>query len=63
MQTAVAFFAEKNGKTYFGRSGKYFKNGIVAVVLRGGRWVGFNLNKEVYGSGNDPVPCIAPAAQ
>ena len=28
-----------------------------------GRWVGFNLKKEVYGSGNDPKPLIIPAAK
>ena len=25
-----------------------------------GRWVGFNLNKELYGSGNDPKPLVIP---
>ena len=28
-----------------------------------GRWVGFNLKKELYGSGNDPEPLIVPAAK
>ena len=26
-----------------------------------GRWVGFNLNRELYGKGNDPEPLIVPA--
>ena len=28
-----------------------------------GRWVGFNLRKELYGGGNDPDPFIVPAAR
>jgi len=28
-----------------------------------GRWVGFNLKKELYGNGNDPKPHIVPAAK
>ena len=28
-----------------------------------GRWVGFNLNHELYGSGNDPEPLIVPAVK
>lgn len=28
-----------------------------------GRWVGFNLKKELYGSGNNPEPLIVPAAK
>ena len=28
-----------------------------------GRWVGFNLKKELYGSGNDPEPLIVPAVK
>jgi len=28
-----------------------------------GRWVGFNLNRELYGSGNDPDPLIIPAVK
>jgi hypothetical protein len=26
-----------------------------------GRWVGFNLKKELYGSGNDPEPLVIPS--
>lgn len=28
-----------------------------------GEWVGFNLHKELYGSGNDPEPLIVPALE
>ena len=28
-----------------------------------GRWIGFNLNKELYGRGNDPEPFIVPAVK
>jgi hypothetical protein len=28
-----------------------------------GRWVGFNLKKELYGSGKEPKPLIVPAAK
>jgi hypothetical protein len=28
-----------------------------------GRWIGFNLHKELYGRGNDPEPLIVPAVK
>jgi len=28
-----------------------------------GKWVGFNLNKEFYGQGDDPEPRVIPALQ
>jgi Acyl-coenzyme A:6-aminopenicillanic acid acyl-transferase len=28
-----------------------------------GKWIGFNLNKELYGRGNDPEPLIVPAVR
>lgn len=34
---------------------------IDALPATKGKWVGFNLNKELYGNGSDPEPLIIAA--